>query len=1583
MLEFARGEQPDDPFSFRFGPQTYTLRGEGGGVDVIRLEWSESLLADLAALARPRCDPAIVQRVGDSLREALRDGGWERHEQALGAAVARGDGVKVVVRSAAAELYALPWELMTVGASGRYLAELPRTLCVYTWPESHTADESPSPRPEGGRILCAWSAAGGAVPAGEHVRAIAEAAREGVAAFDAATDVIAHASLGAIALALAEANREGRPFAALHLLCHGGRCGETVGLWLDGDAGGDRVAADAGDLRLVLAPYAATLRFVVLAACGGSDPGELGNHLGSAAQALHRAGLAAVVASRFPLSVPGSLVLARTLYRTLMVELGSVEQGVLAARDDLSRDPERLDWASLQLYARPEEGDTRPLVVRPYRGLLAFEAKHHRLFFGREAKIDEIVGDLAASRDGGRPRFLVVAGASGTGKSSLVLAGAAPRLLAADPRLQLVTMRPGGAPLEILSEHLASRADPTRPLLLVVDQFEELFTHDSAPAARLAFTRALWRLAADPRGTASVIVTLRVDFIGACSELEVDANGLRLDQVSCDRGHGVLVAQMGPDELRAAIERPAAAVGLSFEAGLVGRICAELGDSPGALPLLADTLDQLWERRRGRTLTQDAYDALGGVAGALERRAEAFLSELDATDRQVARRILLRLVTLGRDGAAVRQRLRVDVLRPADPALARRTDAIVDRLVRVRLAIHGEERGAPTLEIAHEALIRRWPRLQTWLREDTETLAALAELSKWVQTWKSHGTLLVGHQLGYAAALAERHAHDIDADTRALIDASLRRSELRRVRRRRAFVGAVAAAVCLAIFGAAAMVFAVDARRAQARADEGARAADDAARRARDAALLAAARANLDDTRFAALLLREVQDPTIRGFLATAAAIFDEGAPPEALRGHTARIRAVGFSADGAWIATASDDGTARVSPSAGGEAVVLQHPSSVVAVALNGDGSRIVTAAGDGVRLWRRDAPRAPLPLRGAPPEPSRVAFSPDGSRIVATGAYAPTVWRGDGSGDPQRLDCGDAGLLGGGRSVGLAWSPDGRSVAASCGLDTVRVWRLDSGAATRLSIVGTLRALAWSPDGARVLTVTDREGVAVHRVDDGTKSEPDWGVVAAVFADDGSLVTARMGDRWRDSGGVAFAEVHPASRATLLVSEAGELALQDTELLRVQRLRGPPTILPLNIEYPLLPAAWSPDGRRIAVAGRDHALRIWTVGGTVDPPIWGGPDDPVRDGVFRPGADEVLLLSRSGAALESVTGERPSVRFVAGEASFTAAAWNADGSRLALLTTTGSVRIVDPALGTTLAERGLGVATDKRAVLAYSPDGVHLMAWPGDDSALVWKADAQDEPRRLACTEARVHCGAWSPDGAAIALGCSDGTVAVHALAADRAPRVLAARDGPVFDLAWSPDGQRLAAAHADGVARVWRSDGAGEPLVLPGQGTQRSIDWSSDGAHLVTTSQDRLVRVWSAVDGALLRLFEGHDQELARARFSPDGHRVLTHASDGTARVWSTAGVDDPAVFHGARVPFSEYPGSARWSGDGRRVLLVGEARARVVPVAPALLQAWLKKHVRECMSSTTRVSLLGDAPAAAAVATAACELERAAE
>jgi WD40 repeat protein len=692
--------------------------------------------------------------------------------------------------------------------------------------------------------------------------------------------------------------------------------------------------------------------------------------------------------------------------------------------------------------------------------------------------------------------------------------------------------------------------------------------------------------------------------------------------------------------------------------------------------------------------------------------------------------------------------------------------------------------------------------------------------------------------------------------------------------------------------------------------------------------------------------------------------------PPTVLRGHSAEIRATAFSGDGEWLATGSEDRTVRLAAIAGGPAVVFEHPVGIVDVAVSPDGDRVATVGADRVvRLWRRAAPRSPIELPQPPADASRIAFSPDGAQVAAAGRTGPTVWAADGTGSPRRFGCPGGREMLADAWVALAWSPDGQRLAAACATAVV-VWPT-VGAAMTIELPGMssrgVQRLLFDRDGNQLMVLSSSEAVTWYLGErEGKPTE------RAALVLDGGYVGSEFTWARRPQGGPPYelALLGPAGDAMFVLPDGGvhlnKRSGQSTEL------RGPPVQRAGERDEERFPGAWSPDGRRVAVVGSDLAVRVWSIAGERDPPVWpDGSRRTVRAQFRRDGA--ALLLYAHGFVREVALAGAGERRLERHDLRVSHAAYSRDGEQVAVVGPDGVVLRWWPATGEVREEKALGASADHDEI-AWSPDGAWLAV--EEHAAIVWRVGGQEEPQRLYCRGVLVEAMAWSPDGQALAIGCGDGSAAIHARDGASPPVVLPGRDGAVYAIAWSGDGQQLAAAHADGVARVWRRDGTGDPRVLRGH-TGRVLDvaWSPDGARLATAARDGTARVWS-MSGEPPRRFEVAARAALGARFSPDGRQLLVWGSDGATRVVSTDGSDHPIVYPA----FGEEFASAEWSPDGRRFVAAGVGGAAIRLVDRALMQTWLGEHVRGCLPAETREELLGEEADAAARAAAACEAGR---
>ncbi|MBV8301213.1 MAG: hypothetical protein JOY68_04760, partial [Candidatus Dormibacteraeota bacterium] len=450
----------------------------------------------------------------------------------------------------------------------------------------------------------------------------------------------------------------------------------------------------------------------------------------------------------------------------------------------------------------------------PYLGLTSFQPDDAAFFFGRERLVADMVARLAGAA------MLGVVGPSGSGKSSAVRAGLVPALragaLPGSESWTIAVIRPGEHPsrsleravwtefpklvASALEESDAPLQDLTRALgpgqqaVFVIDQFEEVFTACEDPAEQLAFLALVADMVSRGDGRVIAVLAIRADYYGRCSAHPAMAELLGSNHV--------LVGPMSTEEYRRVIVQPAARTMVEVEPELVDDLVADVHGEPGALPLLSTTLLELWMARDGRTMRRSAYLESGGVRGAVARLAERVYSGLDHTQQSAARSIFLRLAGAGEGDAAVRRRVALaEFDADRDPAVATTLDALATgRLLTI---------SEGSVEVAHEALLREWPRLQGWLDEDREGQRLHAHLIAAASDWDSRGRdtadLYRGARLSAALDWTATHTPELNERERDFVTRSREQSQRevarqrRQNRRLRSLLAGVAALLIVAI----------------------------------------------------------------------------------------------------------------------------------------------------------------------------------------------------------------------------------------------------------------------------------------------------------------------------------------------------------------------------------------------------------------------------------------------------------------------------------------------------------------------------------------------------------------------------------------------------------------------------------------------------------------------------------------------------------------------------------------------------------------------------------------------------------------
>ena len=436
----------------------------------------------------------------------------------------------------------------------------------------------------------------------------------------------------------------------------------------------------------------------------------------------------------------------------------AAERGELrAAETDLSDDLLALRTADERDHLYRSEADATPSpAICPFPGLAPFDGTHAEYFFGRERLVAELVARLVGSP------LLAVVGPSGSGKSSAVRAGLLPALaggvLPGSDGWSQALMRPGEHPLRTLESVLAEQNGERT--LIAVDQFEEVFTVCRDERERADFLDALVALVEERDRKGQVVVAMRADFYGKCARYDRLARLVGANQV--------LVGPMRREELRRAIVEPARRVGIRVEPSLTDALITDVLDELGGLPLLSAALLEQWRERDGHVMRRSAYERTGGVRGAVGRLAESTYARMSEPERVAAKRILLRLAEAGDQGASfVRRRVSLDEL-PRDGQGAAALEVLIDsRLVTA-------DEGA--VEVAHEALLREWPRLRDWLEEDAEGRRLHQHLIHAARDWDATGRdseeLYRGARLAAAVEWNAAHANDLNALESEFIDRS-------------------------------------------------------------------------------------------------------------------------------------------------------------------------------------------------------------------------------------------------------------------------------------------------------------------------------------------------------------------------------------------------------------------------------------------------------------------------------------------------------------------------------------------------------------------------------------------------------------------------------------------------------------------------------------------------------------------------------------------------------------------------------------------------------------------------------------------
>ena len=1093
----------------------------------------------------------------------------------------------------------------------------------------------------------------------------------------------------------------------------------------------------------------------------------------------------------------------------------------------------------------------------PYPGLASFAPEDADLFFGREEVVERCLERFASER------FVAIVGASGSGKTSLALAGLAPRLM------NTVVLRPGAHPLRSL-ESVAGRD----AAVIIVDQLEELVTLCQDPAERAGFVDAV------VAHSAGLIVTVRADLYGEFGVFDQLADRLASSQV--------LLGPLGDQELRRVVQEPARRCGLAVEEGLADVIAADLEDAPGALPLLGHALREAWLRREGRTITLAGYRDSGGVRSAIAATAEQALAALDDEGRAIARRILLGMVELRPDGDDTRRWVSHDEVTEIDPD---RAGDVVATLAGARLLVVDRDQ----ITVVHEALLRAWPRLGAWITEQRADLLARQEVrwdaERWDEGGRVDGDLYRGGRLDAALDLAARAP--LPARETEFVEAGrhLRDREQTDARRRSRRLRVLATVTSL--LAVVALVVGILAVRSASRADQQTTIAE--ARRIGAEAL--------QERAYDRALLLAVEGVHLADSAETRGNLLDtiERSPRAiaVIRSDGSRLHRVESSPDGRHVIVSDSRDALTVYDRTTRDPVGHLGAAGITygSVDVSPDGDDVAAASFPTPCLQMGECPEARVEVfdavdlspRGIRYEgfeyfASDVAYSTDGSLLAAVAPLpwfeAPgniAIWRVDRPGAPASLlDLHETGsvFIPTHYTVEQGWlqfSPDDKRLYASGAGPTIA---LDVATGEEVARFDGLGALALSPDGLTIAVRTAEDRIGLVDTATGRQRVELVGHGAAVL------------DAAFSADGTMLASVGNDETALVWDVATGELLHE----------LGGHTGSVLSVDF-------SADGSELYTAGADGSLIAWDLDRTrgLAHELLGPSVSDAFALHLSPRGDVVLLLGDDKRLMDVNTGEVTELTSYR-EFAFMWAVFAPDGKNLAVVSEGGEVHRLDVPSGQMMSVRIDPGATNHGAI-DYTPDGRHLVVAGAD--GVVTELDAESlEPtgRTLELgTEARGIRTAV--DGVVAVTSSEDdhrtGTEVVFADLDDG--RVLHRVEVPAWGIRanFSADGRWYAYGGFDGTVGVidvatGQHHGSGTPLH---HGPVSWVTFSPDGETLASVGFDGRVVLSDPATATPRASFQPGGANLdVMITYAEDGHTIVLAYLDGSVVTYDT----DPAAW-----------------------------------------------------------------------------------
>ncbi len=1202
--------------------------------------------------------------------------------------------------------------------------------------------------------------------------------------------------------------------------------------------------------------------------------------------------------------------------------------------------------------------DSISRAPNPYKGLEAFQEKDAPLFFGRERVIQELAETVETQP------FVAVIGASGSGKSSVVLAGLIPHLKASG-RWLIRDFRPKDDPfynlslslipllykdrleqLEKIRElpgklqqakigltdiiRLIAQEHPQQKLLLFADQFEELFTANPDKALQHRFMDMLMEPLSHSSLPFAFLFTMRADFMSQAVGYSPFAHAL-------DTYKPKILSSMNADELTAAMEKPAEKLGVNLQSGLTGRILQDLVNEPGNLPLLEFALTQLWEKQDFRILTHESYDEIGGVKQALAQHADAVFQGFNSEEQQMLRHIFIQLVRPGEGTQDTRQVA-------FRHQFSEEKWKFVKRLADERLVVTGrnEENGQESLEVVHEALIQNWKPLQEWMNQDRAFRVWQERLRTAIKQWnekkQDEGALLRGAPLAEAEKNMKQYKENLSQAENIYIETSIAlrekekaekertRLEREKLRKRINWIFGISFVVALILSGEIALKYWESNRNLkQAQINE-----IKALTQSSHTLFLANDQLNGLVTGIKAGKLSKQADisKNLRyNVINNLQKIVYNIREKNRLEGQSGVIHSLDFSSDGKMIASGSEYNTIKLWNVENG--IEIKKFSGDDSTYIKNENMKESIALPNNTMIEKYDRHAQPNLIV------DNLKFSPNSKMLASinTNNDKITLWNVEDGKEIRILEIDNP--------YSINFSPDGKLLASISRCSDIHLWNTENGEIKIFKYIDKNiydyseipDSIAFSPDGKVLASGGSDRTVRLLKVEGGKEIGILKGhfddIASVVFSPDGRILASGSKDKtirlWEvDSGKeIMILKGHTDEVSEVVFSPDGKVLASGSKDKTVKLWNaddGEEIMTLKGHTEPVLNVCFSSDGKMIASGSEDETVRLWN---------WMNAAEIRTFKVINSNSFEFVSSSTDIKKLSSESWVHFGWDWIENHEfenfkKRNNCIFSADRNNNGVPQIIAGIRLWNVAIAKFRAKTDKGYMSFPSNVFPvifnHNGDifssGVGLFFIHDNNKNIILRvSDNEDND---------FFSNDFSPDGRLLALAGWGGIKLFDIIKNTEIKSLKADKGEDILSIDFSPDGKILASGSWDGIIRLWNVHEFTEIRNFKSPVPVTTLVFSPDGKTLVSGSPDNIIRMWNPDTGQEIRILKGHTGAIASICFSPDGEILASGSNDKTIRLWNVTDGSELTTLQGHTDALLQIS----FSPDGKQLASAGQ-------------------------------------------------------